>query len=66
MNLVTGDLVTVPGKMNGLWGALGVIVGAVPSNNDDRMTNVFPLVYYVFFAESGVVGPLFGSELRLC
>jgi len=66
VNLATGDLVTVPYKMNGHNGAVGVIVGAMPSNSDDRMVNVFPLVYYVFFSGSGIIGPLFGSELRQC
>lgn len=61
MTLVTGDLV----RSECYWPQkTGIVVGVMPSNNDNRM--VFPNVYYVYFSNKGVIGPLFGSELRLC
>ena len=60
---MTGDLVQKEPLQAGVC-RLGIVVAVQPSNSNATLpVEIYPHVYYVFFPNLGVDGPLFRSQL---
>lgn len=63
---LTGDLVIKEPLRDLLAGRArpGIVIGVSRANHDDRMAEVYPYVYYVYFQDGKLEGPLYQSELH--